>query len=80
MTLKLRETAVKACIHNLDPRACWCPVRYGDAGLINGQRVDFRGEKVLTFPSMRGIMRMPPTGNVNFFGPTPAFDGRGAPR
>jgi hypothetical protein len=48
-------------------------VRFGDHGLINGQSVTFRGEKVLTFPSMRGIIRM---ARRTLGGVDPAFDGR----
>lgn len=72
------STGVKLCIHGIDPRDCWCTVRYGEHGLINGQRVTFRGEKILTFVARRDTILpvTPPSPPFQMWGPTPAFDGR----
>ena len=71
---KLKATRVKPCIHG---RAhCWCTARFGNHGLINGQCVEYRGEKLLTFRPTLRIMGARGEMPMNM-SPYPAFDGRG---
>ena len=37
----------KKCIHNLDKALCWCWMRSGDFGLVNGQIVEYNKDSTI---------------------------------
>jgi hypothetical protein len=40
---------MSSCIHGINRSHCWCNMRHRDHGLVNGQAVEFSGEKIHKF-------------------------------